>query len=137
MKKILAKAMAGVCLLALFPMAATAAPTDEVITLDSGSNNGIDLKMVTIADGMICNQICFSYNAILNKNNGRTVNFWIQNKGSTDMTTNINNQVFRTFAPGEQGHISASVSQTSQKFTFSAYPTYGGLMSMTYLIRQR
>lgn len=56
----------------------------------------------------------------LSKNNGKTVNFWIRNKGSNNVVISINGGNERTIKPGRSGHITADVTDTNQSFYFNA-----------------
>lgn len=56
----------------------------------------------------------------LSKNNGKTVNFWIRNKGSNNVVISINGENERTIKSGKSGHITADVTDTNQSFYFNA-----------------
>ena len=81
----------------------------------------------------------YQYNVYLNKNNGKTVNFWIRNKGSVNVVISINGENERTIKPGRSGHISADVTSASQSFDFNAEASSStpGDISIDYRIAQR
>ncbi|WP_454964478.1 hypothetical protein [Filifactor alocis] len=62
----------------------------------------------------------YQYNVYLNKNNGKTVNFWIRSKGSVNVVVSINGENERTIKSGKSGHITADVTDTNQSFYFNA-----------------
>ncbi|MDU2292541.1 MAG: hypothetical protein E7K64_04435 [Clostridia bacterium] len=139
MKKRFLQLMAFICILALYVGNVPAVQANDAVNenIDYQLTSDHMLSLPIIASGNIYSQVNFQYQENLSVRNGSKVNFWIQNNGRNYITTSINNQVARTFAPGEQGHITAPVSGDYQSFIFRAYPTYGGLISMQYAIRQR
>lgn len=126
------------CLFALSPTCIYAGPVVENEDPPAGRvvSEDIELRSAYSLTGYINQQGSFNKSVFLSPRNGSYVNFWINNTGGSAITININNQTYRTFAPGEQGHISANI-PTARDYTFNAYPTYGGLMSMKYAIKQR
>lgn len=74
----------------------------------------------------------------LSKNNGKTVNFWIRNKGSNNVVISINGGNERTIKPGRSGHITADVTGTNQRFDFNARPSAStpGHISIDFRIAQ-
>ena len=74
------------------------------LDVDSGSYSGAD----------------YDDTFYLSKNNGKTVNFWIRNKGSVNVVISINGENERTIKPGRSGHITADVTDTNQSFYFNA-----------------
>ena len=74
----------------------------------------------------------------LSKNNGKTVNFWIRNKGSNNVVISINGENERTIKPGRSGHITADVTGTNQRFDFNARPSAStpGHISIDFRIAQ-
>lgn len=74
----------------------------------------------------------------LSKNNGKTVNFWIRNKGSNNVVISINGGNERTIKSGKSGHITADVTGTNQRFDFSARPSAStpGHISIDFRIAQ-
>ena len=74
------------------------------LDVDSGSYSGAD----------------YDDTFYLSKNNGKTVNFWIRNKGSVNVVISINGENERTIKPGKSGHITADVTDTNQSFYFNA-----------------
>lgn len=74
----------------------------------------------------------------LSKNNGKTVNFWIRNKGSNNVVISINGGNERTIKSGRSGHITADVTGTNQRFDFNARPSAStpGHISIDFRIAQ-
>ena len=74
----------------------------------------------------------------LSKNNGKTVNFWIRNKGSVNVVVSINGENERTIKSGKSGHITADVTDTNQSFYFNARPSAStpGHISIDFRIAQ-
>ena len=74
----------------------------------------------------------------LKKSNGTNVNFWVKNNGKVSVQITINGKEARTLAPGEQGHITATVGFFSSDYKFKAVPTpNGGTIDIDYKIAQR
>ncbi|MFM9413500.1 hypothetical protein ACKQTC_03875 [Peptococcus simiae] len=126
------------CLLALSPTCIYAGPVVENEDPPAARvvSEDIELRSAYIFSGNVNNQAYFSKQAWLKPEEGSYVNYWIKNTGGSPITININNQIYRTFSPGEQGHISANVT-IKQMYYFNAYPTYGGMLNMQCAIRQR
>ena len=93
------------------------------LDVDSGSYSGAD----------------YDDTFYLSKNNGKTVNFWIRNKGSVNVVISINGENERTIKPGKSGHITADVTDTNQSFYFNAKSSAStpGDISIDYRIAQR
>ena len=80
----------------------------------------------------------FEKTAALIDSNGKTVNFWIRNNGTTSVAITINGKGSRTIKPGTEGHISADVGYFTKDYTFKAAPTpNGGDIDIEYKIAQR
>lgn len=80
----------------------------------------------------------FEKTAVLTDSNGKTVNFWIRNNGTTSVAITINGKGSRTIKPGTEGHISADVGYFTKDYTFKASPTpNGGDIDIEYKIAQR
>lgn len=80
----------------------------------------------------------FETTKALTSKNGKTVNFWIQNNGTTSVAITINGKGKRTIQPGAQGHISADVGYISKDYKFKAVPVpNGGDIDIDYKIAQR
>ncbi len=92
------------------------------LDVDSGSYSGAD----------------YDDTFYLSKNNGKTVNFWIRNKGSVNVVISINGENERTIKPGRSGHITADVTGTNQSFHFNAKPSAStpGHISIDFRIAQ-
>ena len=92
------------------------------LDVDSGSYSGAD----------------YDDTFYLSKNNGKTVNFWIRNKGSVNVVISINGENERTIKPGRSGHITADVTGTNQSFYFNAKPCAStpGHISIDFRIAQ-
>ena len=92
----------------------------EVLSKRTSVDNEImSVRAVGIAEGSYSGPE-YQYSVYLNKNNGKTVNFWIRNKGSANVVISINGENERTIKPGRSGHISADVTSASQSFDFNA-----------------
>ncbi len=69
---------------------------------------------------------------------GATLNFWIKNKGTTDVVITIDGKNARTIKPGAQGHISTTLGFFNQSHTCKAVPSpNGGSINIDYRIAQR
>lgn len=80
----------------------------------------------------------FEMTKSLTSKNGKTVNFWIRNNGTTSVAITINGKGGRTIKPGTEGHISADVGYFTKDYTFKASPTpNGGDIDIEYRIAQR
>lgn len=104
----------------------------------SVDNEIMSVRAVGIAEGSYSGPE-YQYSVYLNKNNGKTVNFWIRNKGSVNVVISINGENERTIKPGRSGHISADVTSASQSFDFNAEASSStpGDISIDYRIAQR
>ncbi|MFR4401038.1 MAG: hypothetical protein ACLT3C_01355 [Peptococcus niger] len=138
MKKRWMPCIVMLCLLALWPGLGSAAPvTDKAGDMLSQMNQEeMVLRDVSIFNGTVTNQRYFSKQIRLVPKNGTYVNFWIKNTGTSAITINIDNQVYRTLAPGAQGHISKSV-LVDKYYDFNAYPAHGGVINMQCIIKQK
>ena len=111
----------------------------EVLSKRTSVDNEImSVRAVGIAEGSYSGPE-YQYSVYLNKNNGKTVNFWIRNKGSVNVVISINSENERTIKPGRSGHISADVTSASQSFDFNAEASSStpGDISIDYRIAQR
>ena len=111
----------------------------EVLSKRTSVDNEImSVRAVGIAEGSYSGPE-YQYSVYLNKNNGKTVNFWIRNKGSANVVISINGENERTIKPGRSGHISADVTSASQSFDFNAEASSStpGDISIDYRIAQR
>lgn len=126
------------CLLVLWPGLGSAAPVADKAgeMLSQMNQEEMVLRNVNIFNGTVTNQTYFSKQVRLAPKNGTYVNFWIKNTGTSAITINIDNQVYRTLAPGAQGHISKSV-LVDKYYDFNAYPAHGGVINMQCIIKQR
>lgn len=80
----------------------------------------------------------FEKTAVLTDSNGKIVNFWIRNNGTTSVAMTINGKDKRIIKPGTEGHISADVGYFTKDYTFKASPTpNGGDIDIEYKIAQR
>lgn len=80
----------------------------------------------------------FEKTAVLTDSNGKMVNFWIRNNGTTSVAITINGKDKRIIKPGTEGHISADVGYFTKDYTFKASPTpNGGDIDIEYKIAQR
>lgn len=80
----------------------------------------------------------FEKTAVLTDSNGKIVNFWIRNNGTTSVAMTINGKDKRIIKPGTEGHISADVGYFTKDYTFKASPTpNGGDIDIEYKIAQQ
>lgn len=126
------------CLLVLWPGLGSAAPVADKAgdMLSQMNQEEMVLRDIRIFDGTVTNQRYFLKQVRLAPKNGTYVNFWIKNTGRSAITINIDNQVYRTLAPGAQGHISKSV-LVDKYYDFNAYPADGGVINMQFIIKQK
>jgi len=126
------------CLLVLWPGLGSAAPVADKAgdMLSQMNQEEMVLRDVSIFNGTVTNQSYFLKQVRLVPKNGTYVNFWIKNTGRSAITINIDNQVYRTLAPGAQGHISKSV-LVDKYYDFNAYPADGGVINMQCIIKQK
>lgn len=69
---------------------------------------------------------------------GANLNFWVKNKGTTDVVITIDGKNARTLKPGTQGHISITLGYFNQSHTCKAVPSpNGGTINIDYRIAQR
>ncbi len=107
------------------PVAVVESPRD--FSIDEGDqNNATGLKA--------------SYN--LNRENGKYVNLYVENKGSNDVVSTINDTNAKIFKPGAKGHISVEVTQGilggDQDYLFRvAAGKNGGTVNIHYSIAQQ
>lgn len=78
----------------------------------------------------------------MNKDNGKYVNLYVENKGSGSVIATINDQSSRTFKKGESGHIYVEVTQGAlggdKSYNFKVVTgTNGGMVDIYYKIAQR
>lgn len=138
MKKRWMPCIVMLCLLVLWPGLGSAAPVADKAgdMLSQMNQEEMILRYIRIFDGTVTNQSYFLKQVRLDPKNGTYVNFWIKNTGRSAITINIDDQVYRTLAPGAQGHISSPVVE-KRTYNFSAYPSNGGLINMQCIIKQR
>ena len=138
MKKRWMPCIVMLCLLVLWPGLGSAAPVAEKAgdMLSQMGQEEMVLRDIKIFNGTVTNQRYFLKQFWLAPKNGTYVNFWIKNTGRSAITINIDNQVYRTLAPGAQGHISKSV-LVDKYYDFNAYPADGGVINMQFIIKQK
>ena len=138
MKKRWMPCIVMLCLLVLWPGLGSAAPVADKAgdMLSQMNQEEMILRSVRLFDGTVTNQSYFLKQFWLSPQNGAYVNFWIKNTGTSAITINIDNQVYRTLAPGAQGHISKSV-LVDKYYDFNAYPAHGGVINMQCIIKQK
>lgn len=78
----------------------------------------------------------------LNRENGKYVNLYVENKGSNDVVASINDTSEKTFKPGAKGHISVEVTQGifggDKEYTFKVVTgKNGGSVDIYYKIAQK
>lgn len=97
----------------------------------------MQLSGMDIAKGSITGS-AFETTKSLTSKNGKIVNFWIQNNGTTSVAITINGKEKRTIEPGAQGHISTDVGYISKDYKCKAVPVpNGGDIDIDYKIAQR
>ena len=97
----------------------------------------MQLSGMDIAKGSVTGS-AFETTKSLTSKNGKIVNFWIQNNGTTSVAITINGKEKRTIEPGVQGHISADVGYISKDYKCKAVPVpNGGDIDIDYKITQR
>lgn len=101
-----------------------------------------EMRALFIDYGTIRNQIGLDTTIKLNKDNGKYVNLYVENKGSSSVIATINDQSSRTFKKGESGHIYVEVTQGAlggdKSYNFKVVAgTNGGMVDIYYKIAQR
>ena len=113
---------------------------EEVLPKEAASTSQpaqMQLSGMDIAKGSVTGS-AFETTKSLTSKNGKIVNFWIQNNGTTSVAITINGKEKRTIEPGAQGHISADVGYISKDYKFKAVPVpNGGDIDIDYKIAQR
>jgi len=95
-----------------------------------------------IDSGNIENNAGLSVSKKLNKDNGKYVGLYVENKGSGPVVATINGRSEETFEKGESGHIYVEVTQgrfgADKEYEFKVVPgTNGGMINIHYEIAQR
>lgn len=134
-KKLLATSLA---LLIVAVPAASAADTfttpDDAITVMSS----IQPRERVITNGNYSGDVAYSSTWTLDRNNGKYLNFYVENNGTSSVTLTINGSGARTLAPGQSGHIYRTVNSTSQTFTVRCAATVSGnAIDIFYALAQR
>ena len=111
---------------------ASTAPTEQ------GQTNDM-VRAKDISKGSFSEDDTFRYKDTLYQNNGKYVNFWIDNTGDKSITITIDGKGAREIKPGKNGHISAKVGMLARDYEFMAKPTSdsGGTITFDYRIKQR
>ncbi len=117
---------------AALPAYASTAPTEQ------GQTNDM-VRSKDISKGSYSDSQTFLQSHKLYRNNGKYVNFWINNTGDRSITITIDGAGAREIKPGKSGHISATVGRLTGYYDFMAVQTdgNGGTMSFDYRIAQR
>lgn len=97
---------------------------------------------VSIDEGDKNNETGLNDSYKLNRENGKYVNLYVENKGSNDVVATINDTNEKTFKPGAKGHISVEVTQGifggDKTYTFKVVAgKNGGNVNIHYSIAQR
>lgn len=118
---------------------------DETETLKFGET--VDLiaimpRDMPVASGTIKDDSGLDLDKKLNRDNGKYVNFYVENLGNDPVKITINGQNSRTLEAGESGHIDMEVTQGlfggDKTYTFKAMAgTNGGTVHINYTIYQR
>lgn len=114
---------------------------DQKKEIELHTINGEKIDLL-IDYGTIRNQIGLDKTIKLNKDNGKYVNLYVENKGSGSVIATINDQSSRTFKKGESGHIYVEVTQGAlggdKSYNFKVVTgTNGGMVDIYYKIAQR
>ncbi len=114
----------------------------ETVEISCNDDSFIQPYDMDVASGTVTNQTEFKQSYDLDEDNGKYVNFYIENTGSVGITITINGKKSRTLNPGKSGHIYLDVENgifgTSKSYTFKAVPAKnGGKISMNWIIAQR
>jgi hypothetical protein len=104
--------LAAIMACATFVLSSCAAETEEgrnsVDAAESAESMPRDLL---IDSGDLNNRTGLNPSYKLNRSNGKYLNLYVENRGSTSVVAAINGQSESAFAPGESGHISLEVTQ--------------------------
>ena len=93
---------------------------------------------MSIASGYLYDATQFTETYKLTYENGRFVNFYVENLGDVSVEITINGAGAKTLAPGQSGQISCAVIFLIPEYKFKAVPTpNGGNISIYYSIAQR
>ena len=138
MKKLIAVLLALVCVLGSAGCNATPSSVDKL----SEAENTIGEANPKIDSGNIENNTGLSVSKKLNKDNGKYVGLYVENKGSGPVVATINGRSEETFEKGESGHIYVEVTQgrfgADKEYEFKVVPgTNGGMINIHYEIAQR
>ena len=80
----------------------------------------------------------FTRTVAVTSRNGERLNFWVHNRGTSNVDITIDNKKKRTLKPGEQGHIYITLGFFTQNHTCKAVPSpNGGSLNIEYRIAQR
>lgn len=136
---LLATAMS--CTIFVAPAFATEAKEDNYPTAVAGLFEIMPFDLA-IATGNYDSNIEMIVSKKLNRDNGKYVNFYVENKGNISVVATINGEVPRTYAPGEKGHISLEVTQGwfgfDKDYEFKVESVKdGGSVNIYYEIAQR
>lgn len=117
---------------AALPAYASTAPTEQRQTNDM-------VRSKDISKGSYSDSQTFLQSHKLYRNNGKYVNFWIDNTGDRSVTITIDGEGAKEIAAGENGHISAKVGMLAKYCDFMAVPSdgNGGTITFDYRIKQR
>lgn len=141
MKKFLSMTLALIMTMAL-AIPAFATETVSPVEPDPTEGRWIMPLDLFIDSGEINNKTGLEVSKKLNKDNGKYVNLYVENKGSGPVVATINGKSERTFKKGESGHIYVEVTQgwfgADKEYEFKVVPgTNGGTVNIHYEIAQR
>lgn len=110
-----------------------------VIPVSAEENDGLtQSRGMNLASGYLYDATQFTETYKLTYENGRFVNFYVENLGDVSVEITINGAGAKTLAPGQSGHISCAVIFLIPEYKFKAVPTpNGGNISIYYSIAQR
>lgn len=121
--------------------------TLKLVTADAGNSDsllritGLMPLDLFIDSGNIENNTGLSVSKKLNKDNGKYVGLYVENKGAGPVVATINGRSEETFEKGESGHIYVEVTQgrfgADKEYEFKVVPgTNGGMINIHYEIAQ-
>lgn len=138
---LLVVALAGTMVVApFFTFTSEAKEIEEPLELVESAE--IMSRDTPVAEGTINDKSGLDFSKKLNKENGKYVNFCIENIGSNPVTATINGQAERTVQVGEKSHICIEVTQgifgSDKSYNFKVVPAEnGGTVHINYVIYQR
>lgn len=115
--------------------------SNKTVEIFCNDNSFIQPYDIDVASGTVTNQTEFNQCYNLDEDNGKYINFYIENTGNVAITITINGKKPHTLNPKNSGYIYLDVENdildTSKSYTFKAVPSKnGGKISMNWIITQ-